>query len=306
MARPVTTASRVLVEQWMRQFQDWVCYRLQEADGSGRLFSQKTRSAKSKGGEDFVQTFTDGHIIEKGVIVYSAEYSEPAQDANPGSGIAAQLSFATSVEVVIHPISPWVPASHLKLYYCEAHSGERWFGGRLDLSPAYVDVSQAHWYHAQLREVCGRTDPQYYQRFKAAADAHFLLPHRAEMRGIGGLYFERLVVDQAGLFEELFAFIQDVGEAFCRLYTTVMRQNAHRPYGEREKQWQQVRRGRFAEFAIAADGDSLCNLLTGANAETALLRQPPATDNGLSPEPDSPEAAALPWFRPGIDWLRSA
>lgn len=308
MARLAAPASRVLVEQWMRQFQDWVCYRLQEADGSGRQFSQKTRSVKERGGEDFIQIFANGHIIEKGAVVYSAGWTELPEATAFKLGIPDQHYFSTSVVVGIHPASPWIPASYLKLYYYEARSGERWFGGGLDLSPAYVDVPQAHWYHAQLREVCRRTDPQYYQRFKEAADAHFLLPHRAEMRGIGGLYFDRLVVDEDGLFEELFAFVQDIGEAYCRLYTTIMRQNAHRSYGEREKHWQQVRRGRFAEFAMAVDGGTLGEWLAGADVETVLVSLPPeaAWLYGHTPEPGSPEAAALPWFQPGTNWLRGA
>lgn len=295
---------RAVVEHWMRQFQDWLCHRLEAADGSGVRFSRENW-AHEGGGGGCTRVIRAGDVLEKGGVAFSAVWGEMSEAAAQQLLMPDRCYFATGVSVVQHPRSPRVPISHMNVRYFEAGNGEAWFGGGLDLTPIYVDVAQARWFHEQLHEVCQRHDGSYYRRFKQWADEYFYLPHRRETRGVGGLFFDRLTVGKDGLFEELFAFVQDVGELYGRAYGTILRETAMLPFTEREKQWQLVRRGRYAEFNLAIDRGTRFGLETGGRTESILMSLPPQAEwhYNLQPVPGSPEAVSQLLLRQGIDWL---
>jgi len=288
----------------MRQFQEWLCYQLESADGSGNRFREDTWDHEGGGGGR-TRVFQDGAVLEKGGVAFSAVWGEMSEKAAQQLLMPDARYFATGVSVVQHPRSPRVPISHMNVRYFEAGNGEAWFGGGLDLTPIYVDVAQARWFHAQIEEVCQRYDSSYYARFKAWADEYFYLPHRQETRGVGGIFFDRLTVGKDGSFEELFAFVQDVGEVYGRAYSAIMRQNRDLPYTEREKQWQLIRRGRYAEFNLAIDRGTRFGLETGGRTESILMSLPPQVEwhYNQTPEPGSPEAISQQWLRKDVDWL---
>ena len=288
----------------MRQFQDWLCYQLETADGSGVRFS-KDAWAHPDGGGGLTRVIQQGRVLEKGGVAFSAVWGEMSAQAAQQLLMPDARYFATGVSVVQHPRSPRVPISHMNVRYFEAGNGEAWFGGGLDLTPIYVDVAQARWFHEQIEQVCQRNDASYYARFKQWADEYFYLPHRQETRGVGGIFFDRLTVDRDGSFEELFAFVQDVGEVYGRAYGTIMRQNAALPYTEHETQWQRLRRGRYAEFNLAFDRGTRFGLETGGRTESILMSLPPQAEwhYNLTPEPGSAEATTQQWLRQGVDWL---
>ena len=288
----------------MRQFQDWLCYQLETADGSGVRFS-KDAWAHPDGGGGLTRVIQQGRVLEKGGVAFSAVWGEMSAQAAQQLLMPDARYFATGVSAVQHPRSPRVPISHMNVRYFEAGNGEAWFGGGLDLTPIYVDVAQARWFHEQIEQVCQRHDASYYARFKQWADEYFYLPHRQETRGVGGIFFDRLTVDRDGSFEELFAFVQDVGEVYGRAYGTIMRQNAALPYTEHETQWQRLRRGRYAEFNLAFDRGTRFGLETGGRTESILMSLPPQAEwhYNLTPEPGSAEATTQQWLRQGVDWL---
>ena len=288
----------------MRQFQDWLCYQLETADGGGVRFSEDAW-AHPGGGGGLTRVIQQGRVLEKGGVAFSAVWGEMSAQAAQQLLMPDARYFATGVSVVQHPRSPRVPISHMNVRYFEAGNGEAWFGGGLDLTPIYVDVAQARWFHEQIEQVCQRNDASYYARFKQWADEYFYLPHRQETRGVGGIFFDRLTVDRDGSFEELFAFVQDVGEVYGRAYGTIMRQNAALPYTEHETQWQRLRRGRYAEFNLAFDRGTRFGLETGGRTESILMSLPPQAEwhYNLTPEPGSAEATTQQWLRQGVDWL---
>jgi coproporphyrinogen III oxidase len=301
-AAPAATTARATVEAWMKTFQDWLCQQLEAADG-GATFRQDCWT-HAEGGGGRTRVIGGGRVLEKGGVNFSAVWgrlSEPAarQLLMPDPGY-----FATGVSVVQHPASPRVPISHMNVRYFEAGNGDAWFGGGLDLTPVYVDEEQARWFHQQIRLVCDRFDPTYYPRFKQWADDYFYLPHRQETRGVGGIFFDRLTVGQDGTFDDLFAFVQAVGEVYGRTYSTLMRSNAALPYTGREKSWQLVRRGRYAEFNLAIDRGTRFGLETGGRTESILMSLPPQCEwhYDYQPVPGSPEAATQAWLRPGVEW----
>ena len=301
---PTAVPARAAVEAWMRQFQDWLCYQLETADGGGVRFS-KDAWAHPDGGGGLTRVIQQGRVLEKGGVAFSAVWGEMSAQAAQQLLMPDARYFATGVSVVQHPRSPRVPISHMNVRYFEAGNGEAWFGGGLDLTPIYVDVAQARWFHEQIEQVCQRNDASYYARFKQWADEYFYLPHRQETRGVGGIFFDRLTVDRDGSFEELFAFVQDVGEVYGRAYGTIMRQNAALPYTEHETQWQRLRRGRYAEFNLAFDRGTRFGLETGGRTESILMSLPPQAEwhYNLTPEPGSAEATTQQWLRQGVDWL---
>ena len=298
---------RTTVENWMRHFQDWLCYRMELADGSGTKFAETTWE-HAGGGGGRTRVLQNGDVLEKSGVAFSAVWGGLTEKVAESLQLPDRRYFATGVSVVQHPRSPRVPISHMNVRYFEAGNGEAWFGGGLDLTPIYVDVSQARWFHEQIRDVCERHNPDYYLRFKTWADEYFYVPHRKETRGVGGLFFDRLTVGQDGSFEELFAFVQDVGEVYGRAYQTIIRQTRDLPWSEREKHWQLVRRGRYAEFNLAIDRGTRFGLETGGRTESILMSLPPQAEwhYNLLPEPGSPEEISQRWLRKGIDWLSAA
>ncbi|UYZ64033.1 oxygen-dependent coproporphyrinogen oxidase [Hymenobacter weizhouensis] len=294
---------RDTVEEWMRQFQDWLCRQLETTDGAGRFREDAWQHHSGGGGRSRI--LTEGGIIEKGGVNFSAVEGTMSEAAARQLLMPDPRYFATGVSVVQHPRSPRVPISHMNVRYFEAGNGEAWFGGGLDLTPIYVDVAQARWFHRQIAEVCAAHQPGYYGRFKAWADEYFYLPHRQETRGIGGIFFDRQVVGKDGDQEALFAFVRAVGEVYGRTYCELLRQNADLPYTEAEKRWQLVRRGRYAEFNLAIDRGTRFGLETGGRTESILMSLPPQAEwhYNLIPAPGSPEAETQQWLQKGIDWL---
>ena len=299
---PATTA-RTTVETWMRDFQNWLCRQLESADGGATFQEDQWDHAGGGGGR--TRVIVNGAVLEKGGVAFSAVWGEMSEAAARQLLMPDPRYFATGVSVVQHPRSPMVPISHMNVRYFEAGNGEAWFGGGLDLTPIYVDEAQARWFHAQLKTICDRHDAGYYPRFKQWADEYFYLPHRRETRGVGGIFFDRLTVGRDGSFEELFAFVQDVGEVYGRAYSAMMRQDRALPYTEREKQWQLVRRGRYAEFNLAIDRGTRFGLETGGRTESILMSLPPQAEwhYNLTPEPGSAEAETQAWLRQDVAWV---
>jgi coproporphyrinogen III oxidase len=299
---PATATARATVEAWMREFQNWLCQQLERADGAAKF--QEDPWAHAGGGGGRTRVILNGAVLEKGGVNFSAVRGELDEAAARQLLLPDARYFATGVSVVQHPRSPHVPISHMNVRYFEAGNGEAWFGGGLDLTPVYVDEAQARWFHAQVRAACDRHDPAYYPRFKQWADEYFYLPHRQETRGVGGIFFDRLTVGVDGSFDELFAFVQDVGEVYGRTYTALMRQNRALPYTAREQGWQAMRRGRYAEFNLALDRGTRFGLETGGRTESILMSLPPqaAWPYNFTPLPGSPEAATQAWLRQGVAW----
>ncbi|WP_400192295.1 oxygen-dependent coproporphyrinogen oxidase [Hymenobacter sp. B81] len=297
---------RQQVEQWMRQFQQWLYTELQTTDGGATFAADLWQHHSGGGGESRV--IQNGRILEKGGVNFSAVWGQMDERAAQHLLMPDPRYFATGVSVVQHPRSPRVPISHMNVRYFEAGNGEAWFGGGLDLTPIYVDEQQARWFHGQIEQVCQRHHPSYYPRFKDWADEYFFLPHRQETRGVGGIFFDRLVVGKDGSREELFAFIQDVGEVYGRTYCELMRRNAELPYGEAEVAWQMQRRARYAEFNLAFDRGTKFGLETGGRTESILMSLPPRCEwhYNVQPAPGSAEAQTQQWLKKGVNWAENS
>ncbi|TAE34293.1 MAG: oxygen-dependent coproporphyrinogen oxidase [Cytophagales bacterium] len=292
------------IQAWFQGLQDRICAALEAADGGARFIEDHWERPGGGGGRSRI--LTDGAVIEKGGVGFSAVHGEATEGTLRQLGLTEPAEFfATGVSIVLHPHNPRVPIIHMNVRYFEMSSGHKWFGGGIDLTPHYVVDDDARWFHAQLKAVCDRHNPDYHARFKPWADDYFYIPHRKETRGIGGIFFDNLRPQNDQHKEELFAFVQDVGNAFAPIYTHFMNQNRDLPFGEREKNWQLLRRGRYVEFNLVWDRGTKFGLETDGRTESILMSMPPQANwaYNVQPEPGSEEERTLGLLRKGVDWM---
>lgn len=291
------------IENRFQTLQDDICAALEIADGTGKFEQDLWQREGGGGGRSRVMR--NGAVIEKGSVNFSAVFGEPPEKMLTALKLSKADFFATGVSIVLHPHSPMVPIIHMNVRYFEMSNGTWWFGGGIDLTPHYIIPEQAAWFHNQLKAVCDKHDTTYFPTFKKWADDYFYIKHRQETRGIGGIFFDHLNTQQTGKSkEELFAFVQDVGSAFVPIYTHLMRLNRDLPFGEQEKRWQQLRRGRYVEFNLVWDKGTKFGLDTDGRTESILMSMPPQAnwEYNFTPQEGSPEAATLALLKKGIDW----
>lgn len=313
-----TPITKERITDYFRDLQDRICRALEEADaeagagaeGQPPVHFREDAWERPGGGGGRSRILTNGHIIEKGGVGFSAVHGEATEATLRSLNLTEPAEFyATGVSIVLHPHSPMVPIIHMNVRYFEISTatsagatsvvGHNWFGGGIDLTPHYVVPDDARWFHEQLRAVCERHPVADYPRFRAWADEYFYIPHRRETRGIGGIFFDYLKPTSNEHKADLFAFVRAVGDAFAPIYTHFMRQNHALPYGEQEKQWQWLRRGRYVEFNLVWDRGTKFGLETNGRTESILMSMPPQANwiYDFQPEPGSPEAETLAWLK---------
>jgi coproporphyrinogen III oxidase len=294
---------RAVAERWMQQLQDELCRQLALLDGGDQVYERAEWQQAT--GYGCTRVLQHGDVLEKGGVAFSVVSGTMEAETARQLGLPAPTYFLARMNAVQFPRNPWVPIVHLSVQYVEAENGAAWFGGSLDLTPIYVDQAQAQWFHAQLAALCRSHNAGYYARFKPAADTYFYLPHRQVMLGIGGLYFDHLMVDKDGSFTQLFAFIRQLGLTYARLYGVLMHQNADRPFNTLNKRWQVVRWGHYAEFCLLLDRDTRLGMATGVPLESILVGLPPQAEwpSQLRRPPNTAEGQSQQWLRPGVDWL---
>ncbi|UII30368.1 oxygen-dependent coproporphyrinogen oxidase [Fulvivirga ulvae] len=290
------------ITDWFKNLQDNICKELETADGLAKFREDFWEREGGGGGRS--RTIANGEVIEKGGVGFSAVHGETPENILKALKLEKTGFYATGVSIVLHPQNPRVPIIHMNVRYFEMTNGTWWFGGGIDLTPHYVDKEDARYFHQKLKSVCDNHDSSYYGKFKKWADDYFFIKHRSETRGIGGIFFDRLGAEQPKSKEELFAFVKEVGSSFAPIYTYFMHKNKSISYGEREKQWQMIRRGRYVEFNLVWDKGTKFGLDTGGRTESILMSLPPQA-NWLydhKPEDDSEEAKTLELLKKDINW----
>lgn len=283
-------------EAYFRDLQDRICAAIEAIDGEARF--REDRWEREGGGGGITRILQDGAVFEKGGVNTSEVFGSllPAmRDQLRGEGATF---YAAGLSLVIHPKNPHVPTVHAN-YRIMARGEKAWFGGGADLTPFYPVEEDVVSFHRTLKEACDPHDPSYYPRFKKWCDEYFTIPHRKEMRGVGGIFFDDLPAD-----EESFAFVKSVGEAFLPAYLPIVERRRDLPFGERERRWQLLRRGRYVEFNLVYDRGTTFGLRSGGRIESIFMSLPPLArwDYDYEPAPGSPEERALAFFQPR-DWF---
>ncbi|HVF89236.1 MAG TPA: oxygen-dependent coproporphyrinogen oxidase [Blastocatellia bacterium] len=307
---------RAEARDFFAELQDEICAALEGVDGAERFREDLWRREGGGGGRSRV--IEGGAVFEKAGVNFSevhGKLDESAAEKLPaGEGVEF---FATGISIVLHPSNPMAPTTHANFRYLERGSGG-WFGGGADLTPYYPYVEDAVHFHRTLKEACDRSDPAYYPKFKTWCDEYFFLRHRGETRGVGGIFFDYLTgkgegpllgpedrrVDKDRGIGPIFDFVKDAGRAFLPAYLPIVERRCREPYGEREREFQLVRRGRYVEFNLIYDRGTHFGLATQGRIESILMSLPPLVrwPYDYRIEPGSREAEALDFFSPR-DWL---
>lgn len=293
------------VKQFLLGLQDHICQQLSAVDGASFIEDNWQRDA---GGGGRSRVLRDGNVFEQAGV----NFSHVSGDALPASAtahrpeLAGRRFEAMGVSLVVHPRNPYVPTSHANVRFFSATKPDAepvwWFGGGFDLTPYYgFEEDVVHW-HRTARDLCAPFGDDVYPRYKKWCDDYFFLKHRNEPRGIGGLFFDDLNTPD---FASCFAFTQAVGQGYLDAYLPIVERRQALPWGERERDFQLYRRGRYVEFNLVWDRGTLFGLQTGGRTESILMSMPPLVrwEYNFQPEAGSPEAA-LSEFIQVKDWLK--
>jgi coproporphyrinogen III oxidase len=252
----------------------------------------------------------NGAVFDRAGVAFSDVTGAklPAAASERHAELSGQPFRAMGTSVVVHPVNPYAPTSHANVRLFTARGGETWwFGGGFDLTPVYpYDEDARHW-HAAAKAACDPAGASVYAQLKRACDQYFFLPHRGETRGVGGLFADDLNDAAAvvgGDFEHCFALIRRIGDTYLTTYTEIVKRRRDTPFGERERAFQRLRRGRYVEFNLAFDRGTRFGLQSSARTESLLMSLPPRAEwrYDYQPEPGSPEARLAEYLVPR-DWL---
>jgi coproporphyrinogen III oxidase len=270
---------RARTRTWFEALRDRLCRAFEDLEDryagadSGRLAAGRfaRRSWDRPGGGGGVMALMRGRVFEKIGVNVSTVWGEFAAEFAgqiPGTEQAPRF-WASGISLVAHPRSPHVPPAHMNTRHIQ--TAKAWFGGGADLNPIFPDQADTDAFHRELAGACAAFDPDRYARFRAWADEYFFIPHRAEPRGVGGIFYDYLDAD----LEREFAFTQAVGEAFLAVYPRLAERHMDRRWTEAERAYQLERRGRYVEFNLLYDRGTQFGLRTGGNPEAILMSLPP-------------------------------
>ena len=302
----MTTIDIERVKTRLLQLQDSICAGLEQEDGGARF--QQDSWERAGGGGGRTRVINNGAVIEKGGVNFSSVSGDrlpPSATANRPE-LAGGSFRAMGVSLVIHPRNPYVPTSHanvrLFVAYKDGQPSVWWFGGGYDLTPYYPFEQDCRDWHQVAHDACAPFGDDVYGRYKKWCDEYFYLPHRDETRGVGGLFFDDL---NQWDFDTCFEFIQAVGDSFLQAYRPIMARRKDTPYGERERDFQNYRRGRYVEFNLVYDRGTIFGLQSGGRTESILMSLPPeaAWKYDWQPEPGSPEALLYQDYLKPRQWL---
>lgn len=294
------------VKAYLLDLQDRICQGLEEEDGEARFAEESWEREAGGGGRSRVMA--DGAVFEQAGINFSHVYGDglPPSATAHRPELAGRSFQAMGVSLVIHPKNPYVPTSHANVRFFVAEKpGEEpvwWFGGGFDLTPYYADRSDVVAWHETARKACEPFGDDVYPRYKQWCDEYFHLKHRNEPRGVGGLFFDDL---NEGGFERCFEFMRSVGDHYLPAYRPIVARRKGQEYGERERDFQLYRRGRYVEFNLVFDRGTLFGLQSGGRTESILMSLPPLVKwrYNWQPEPGTPEAELYEVYLQPTDWL---
>jgi coproporphyrinogen III oxidase len=298
-----------LVQSWLANWQESVIAQLRAVDPAAQFGADAWERAEGGGGVS--RACAGGDLLEKAGVNFSdvrgAALPPAATTTRPD--LAGRPFRAMGVSIVVHPRHPYCPTAHANIrFFCVTRADGTlawWFGGGFDLTPYYGFVEDAVAWHRAARQACAPFGEHLYPRFKEACDRYFFLPHRGELRGVGGLFFDDF--DEGG-FGPAFALGRSIGESFAPAYTAILRRRRDLPYGERERQFQLYRRGRYVEFNLLYDRGTLFGLQSGGRVESILMSLPPLArwEYNWQCEPGTPESRLLKFYLQPHDWLNEA
>jgi len=301
-----TIANIKSVKAYLLDLQDRICDDIQAEDGSSVFVQDQWQ--RDEGGGGRTRVLTGEGVFEQAGINFSHVFGAglPTSATLQRPELAGRNYEALGVSLVLHPQNPYVPTSHANIRFFIAHLPDSdpiwWFGGGFDLTPYYAFKEDVIHWHKTAKLACDPFGDAVYQKYKTWCDDYFYLKHRDETRGVGGLFFDDLNV---GGFDHCFAFMRSIGDHFIKAYRPIVSRRKTIAYGERERDFQLYRRGRYVEYNLVFDRGTLFGLQSGGRTESILMSLPPLVKwrYNWTPTPGSPEADLYDNYLSPRDWL---
>jgi len=294
--------------RFIRDLQDEICNALENCDGKAH-FNRETWQREGGGG-GLTRVISGGNVFEKGGVNISEVYGKLPESMLQYLQVPYDDFFACGLSLVLHPHNPMVPTVHANFRYFELYNthGEicdQWFAGGSDLTPYYLFEEDARHFHQVLHDTSESCGQGHYDKFKHACDAYFHNHHRQESRGVGGLFFDYLRADNENGIRYWQEFTMMQGRAFTQAYLPIVERRKNTPYTQEHKYWQEIRRGRYAEFNLIHDKGTLFGLKTHGRIESILMSLPPVVrwDYNYQPAPGSEEARLLDVLQHPKNWI---
>jgi coproporphyrinogen III oxidase len=281
--------------------QDSICAALEAVDGKATF--REDLWERPGGGGGRTRVISGGNVFEKGGVNISNVHGELPEAMRAHFGVKGGQFSACGISLVLHPTNPFVPTVHANYRYFQVE-GDAWFGGGADLTPYYLFPEDAALFHRKHREACDLIDTAFYPEFKANCDEYFVNTHRGESRGIGGIFYDYKRADEKHDKNDWLRLARANAEAFVEAYVPIAQRRKNTPYTAQHRHWQEIRRGRYAEFNLIHDRGTLFGLKTDGRIESILMSLPPQArwEYDHHPAPGSPEAELLEVLKKPVNW----
>jgi len=263
---------------YIQKLQDTITTKLEEVDGKSKF--QQDIWKRPEGGGGRTRVIENGNVFEKGGVNISKVYGELPKSMQQYFGVEDADFFACGLSLVIHPKSPMVPTVHANWRYFEMYNKngdivDQWFGGGQDLTPYYLFEEDAQHFHQTCKNACDAHNPEFYPAYKKKCDEYFWNAHRNEARGIGGLFFDYCKATETMNMEDWYNYVTEVGDSFLNAYIPIVTKRKRLEYTLEQRDWQEIRRGRYVEFNLVHDKGTLFGLRTNGRIESILMSLPP-------------------------------
>ena len=292
---------------YIQGLQNQICSTLETTDGQAKF--QEDLWDRKGGGGGRTRVIENGAVFEKGGVNISAVHGELPDSMKAYFNVKEGSFFACGLSLVIHPKNPMVPTVHANWRYFELYKddgslADAWFGGGQDLTPYYLFEEDATHFHRVCKTVCDKHNPSFYLKYKEACDRYFWNAHRDEARGVGGLFFDYLKQTDDQSLEQWYNFVTEVGNSFISAYVPIVERRKNLSYTDKQREWQEIRRGRYVEFNLVHDKGTLFGLRTNGRIESILMSLPPHVQwqYNHSPETGSKEEKLLQTLKEPRAW----
>lgn len=263
---------------YIQKLQDTITSKLEEVDGLAKF--QQDLWERPEGGGGRTRVIENGKVFEKGGVNISAVHGALPKSMQQYFGVSDADFYACGLSLVLHPKNPMVPTVHANWRYFEMYNAEgeivdQWFGGGQDLTPYYLFEEDAEHFHTVCKKSCDAHQSDFYSIYKKRCDEYFWNTHRNEARGVGGLFFDYCKKSDTMQMEDWYAFVTQVGDSFLEAYVPIVERRKGLEYSEKQRDWQEIRRGRYVEFNLVHDKGTLFGLRTNGRIESILMSLPP-------------------------------
>ncbi|MBB3123253.1 coproporphyrinogen III oxidase [Mesoflavibacter sabulilitoris] len=294
--------------QYIQDLQNTITAGLEAIDGKAKF--EEDIWVRPEGGGGRTRVIQNGNVFEKGGVNISGVHGKLPDSMQKYFGVEDADFFACGLSLVIHPKSPMVPTVHANWRYFEMYDQDgnivdQWFGGGQDLTPYYLFEEDAKHFHQVCKTACDKHNPEFYPKYKARCDEYFYNTHRNEARGIGGLFFDYCKATEEMSMENWYNFVTEVGNSFLEAYLPIVEKRKELPYTKVQRDWQEIRRGRYVEFNLVHDKGTLFGLKTNGRIESILMSLPPHVQwvYDHNPEDGSDEAKLLDVLKNPKNWV---